>query len=93
MGSHYKILKLKALFRNLDKKFRGSDRDMIRRQNCRLRYVTATMGNQPTNKYPLSNIKQKIIAIANKLVLSILFSPVSTTVNNHCCFIDAEQHY
>ena len=37
------------------------------------------MGNQPTNKHPLSNMKQKMITIANKLVLSILFSPVSTT--------------
>ena len=30
--------------------------------------------------------------ITNKLVLSILFSPVSTTVNNCCCFINVEQH-
>ena len=35
-----------------------------------------------------------MITIANKLdVLSILFSPVSTTVNNRCSFINAEQHY
>ena len=33
-----------------------------------------------------------MITITNKLVLSILFSPVSTTVSNRCCFINAEQH-
>ena len=33
-----------------------------------------------------------MITIVNKLVLSILFSPVATTVNNRCCFINAEQH-
>ena len=33
-----------------------------------------------------------MITIANKLVLSILFSFVPTIVNNRCCFINAEQH-
>ena len=28
----------------------------------------------------------------NEQACSILFSPVSTTVNNRCCFINAEQH-
>ena len=33
-----------------------------------------------------------MITITNKLVISILFSPILTTVNNCCCFINAEQH-
>ena len=33
-----------------------------------------------------------MITIANKLVLLILLSPVPATVNNRCCFINAEQH-
>ena len=33
-----------------------------------------------------------MITITNKLVISILFSPVPTTMNNRCCFINSEQH-
>ena len=33
-----------------------------------------------------------MITIVNKHVLSILLFPVSTTVNNRCCFINAEQY-
>ena len=40
----------------------------------------------------LQGYKATTIKIANKLVLSILFYPVPKTVNNRCCFINAEQH-
>ena len=40
----------------------------------------------------LSILLSIMIIITNKLLLSILRSHVPTTVNNCCCFINAEQH-